>query len=199
MARSPLRTVRETLALVTQTDPNKYGSAYGLTSLIPILPGHEDELERHLAGLDPLDSPLARLSQLHFSRLHVIRDLVYQGPPQVPESLDQSYLIFTTSHDGELEPFLRDLAVELGPEVDAIWGHCVGYPGTGDPGAFAAWVATHGKDNGYLLTPWPFKRVEDVREALRVQTGFGELVERSGELGDAELQAAFRALMAGRT
>jgi hypothetical protein len=129
----------------------------------------------------------------------VIRDLVYQGPPQVPESLDQSYLIFTTSHDGELEPLLRDLATTLSSEAEAIFGHCVGYPGVGDPGAFAAWVATHGKDNGYLLTPWPFKRVEDVREALRVQTGFGELVERAGELDDAELQAAFRALMAGRT
>jgi hypothetical protein len=187
--------LRDTLRLVTQLDPNKYGTAYGLTSLIPILPGHEDELEAYLASLDPLDSPLGRLSQLHFSRLHVIRDLVYQGPPQVPESLDQSYLIFTTSHDGELEAFLRDFARLVGEEADAIFGHCVGYPGVGDPGAFAAWVATHGKDNGYLLTPWPFKRVEDVREALRVQNGFGGLVENARDMNDAELQAAFRALM----
>jgi hypothetical protein len=200
MARRPLRTLRETLALVTQTDPNTYGTAYGLTSLIPIMPGHEDELEAHLASLDPLDSPLARLQQLHFSRLHVIRDLVYQGPPQAPESLESSYLIFTTSHDGELEPFLRELAEKLGPsEVDAIWGHCLGYPGTADPGAFAEWVTTHRKDNGYLLTPWPFKTVQDVREALRVQTGFGGLVERARDMSDAELQAAFRTLMAGRS
>jgi hypothetical protein len=187
--------LRDTLRLVTQLDPNKYGTAYGLTSLIPILPGHEDELEAHLASLDPLDSPLGRLSQLHFSRLHVIRDLVYQGPPQAPESLDQSYLIFTTSHDGELDDFLRDFARLLGGEADAIFGHCVGYPGVGDPDAFAAWVTTHRKANGYLLTPWPFKRVEDVREALRVQRGFGGLVENARDMNDAELQDAFRALM----
>jgi hypothetical protein len=199
MARSPLRTLRETLALVTQTDPNKYGSAYGLTSLIPVVAGHEDALEAHLAGLDPLASPLAALPQLHMSRLHVIRDLVYQGPPQVPESLDSAYLIFTTSHDGDLEPLLRDVATKLGAEAEAIFGHCVGFPGVADPGAFAAWVAKHGKDNGYLLTPWPFKRVEDIQEALRVQGGFGALVERSRELDDVELQAAFRALMAGRS
>ena len=35
------------------------------------------------------------------------------------------------------------------------------------------------------------------REALRVQEGFGDLVSRSAELSDAELQAEFRALMAG--
>ncbi len=197
MARSPLRTLRETLALVTQTDPNKYGTAYGLTSMIPIVAGQEDALEAHLKSLDPLDSPLKRLSQLHFSRLNVIRDLVYQGPPQVPESLDSAYLIFTTSHDGELEPLLRDIATLLGGEADAIFGHCVGYPGVADPGAFAAWITTHRKANGYLLTPWPFKRVEDIQEALRVQDGFAGLVERSGRLDDAELQAAFRALMAG--
>jgi hypothetical protein len=197
MARSKLRALRETFALVTQTDPNKYGKAYGLTSLFPILPGHEDELEAHLASLDPLDSPLGRLPALHFSRLHVIRDLVYQGPPQKRESLDSSYLIFTTSHDGELEPFLRGLATTLGAEADAIWGHCRDYPGTADPAAFARWVAAHGHDNGYLITPWPFSNVQEVQESVRVQEGFGDLVERSRAMDDAELQAAFRALMAG--
>ena len=44
--------LRDTLRLVTQLDPNKYGTAYGLTSLIPVLPGHEDELEAHLASAE---------------------------------------------------------------------------------------------------------------------------------------------------
>jgi hypothetical protein len=75
----------------------------------------------------------------------------------------------------------------------------VGYPGVADGRAFAAWVASHGKANGYLLTPWPFKKVGDIREALRVQDGFGELVEQSRSLDDAQLQQAFRALMDGRS
>ena len=183
--------LRDTLRLVTQLDPNKYGTAYGLTSLLPVLPGHEDELEAHLQSLDPLASPFGALGQLHFTRLLVIRDLVYQGPPQVPEHLDQAYLVWTTSHDGELEPLLR--AVAALPEAGAIFGHCAGY--ASEPGAFAAWVASHRKDNGYLLTPWPFKRVEDVKEALRVQDGFAGLVENARGMSDAELQAAFQALM----
>ena len=52
-----------------------------------MLAGHEDALEDHLAALPVEASPLAALPQLHFSRLHVIRDLVYQGPPQNPEPL----------------------------------------------------------------------------------------------------------------
>jgi len=198
MSRASLATLRDTLRIVTQTDPNAYGGAYGLTTLLPLLPGREDELEAHLLGLDPLASPLAVLPALHFSRAHVIRDLVYQGPPQVPETLQQSYLIFTASLDGKPEPLLRELAQRVErAQVDAIFGACRGYPGAADPAAFAAWVLAHKKDNGYVLTPWPGASVQDVQESLRVQQGFGALVEQSRTLDDAALQAAFRALMAG--
>ena len=132
--------MREFFSLVSQTDPNQYGKAYGLTSLFPILPGHTDALEAHLHALDPDESPLGRLPQLHMSRLHVIRGLVYQGPPQIPETLDNDYLIFTASIDGDIDAFLRDFASLLGPDADAIFSHTVGFPGTGDSGAFARWA-----------------------------------------------------------
>ena len=57
MARPRLKAAREFFSLVSQTDPNKYGKAYGLTSFFPILPGHTDELEAHLDGLDPEREP----------------------------------------------------------------------------------------------------------------------------------------------
>ncbi len=183
--------LRETLRLVTQLDPNKYGTAYGLTSLLPVQPGQVDALEAHLESLDPLASPFAALPQAHFVRLLVIRDLVYQGPPQVPEHLDRPYLAFTASLDGEIDAFLR--AVAALPESGEIFSRCSGY--VAEPGGFADWVRSHQKANGYLLSPWPFKRVEDVHEGLRVQEGFGKLVENARGMSDAELQEAFKALM----
>jgi hypothetical protein len=196
MARSPLRVAREFLAIVSQTDPNAYGKAYGLTSLFPIVAGREDDLEAHLSSLDPLASPFGRLPQAHFTRLLVIRDLVYQGPPQILESLDKSYLIFTASFDGELDRYLQDVA-RLGGEAAEVFSHVEGFPGVADPGAFARWAAAHKRDNGYVLTPWPFATVQDVKEGLRVQNGFGELVEGARQMDDADLQAAFGRLMAG--
>jgi hypothetical protein len=196
MARKRLQGLREKFALVTQTDPNEYGKAYGLTAFFPILGGHEDALQAHLDGLDAASSPLAALPQLHFSRLQIIRDLVYQGPPQVPETLDSGYLIFTGSFDGKLDRFLEDVA-RLGVGVDAIFAHTVGYPGVADPAGFARWAAPHKRDNGYFLSPWPFSTVQDIQESLRVQEGFGALVSQSRGLDDAELKAAFDALMEG--
>lgn len=188
----------QAVRLATQLNPNRYGDAYGLTTLTPVLPGHEDELEAHLSGLDPLASPLSRLRRLHFSRLHVIRELVHQGRPQVPETLDAAYLVFTTSHDGPLESFLRDLA-GLGPAADAIWGHCVGYPGVADPTRFAAWVTEHRKNNGYLVSPLPYEQVDEIKEALRVHRGFGELVDVAAGLDDEQLRVAFLALVVGHS
>jgi hypothetical protein len=58
-------------------------------------------------------------------RLLVIRDLVYQGAPQKPEHLNQPYLAFSASFDGELDPFLRDLAAL--PESREVFSCCKGY------------------------------------------------------------------------
>jgi hypothetical protein len=179
------------LKLVRQLDPNQYGKAYGLTTMIPVLPERVDALEAGLEALDPLASPFGALRQAHCVRLLVIRDLVYQGRPQKPEHLDQPYLAFSASFDGELDPFLRDLAAL--PEAREVFSCCKGY--AEEPGAFVAWMRSHKKDNGYFLTPWPFKTVQDVQEALRVQDGFQGLVDGARSLSDAELQDAFKALM----
>ena len=62
---------------------NRLGGAYALTVFTPILAGHEDELRAHLAAL-PLGerSPLARLDQLHLSRIQIFDELVHQHPSQ---------------------------------------------------------------------------------------------------------------------
>jgi hypothetical protein len=183
--------LREYFKIASQLDPNQYGMAYGLTTMIPVLPDRVDALEAGLEALDPLASPFGALRQAHCVRLLVIRDLVYQGPPQKPEHLNQPYLAFTASFDGELDPFLRDLAAL--PASREVFSHCAGY--VEEPGAFVAWMRSHKKDNGYVLTPWPFKTVQDVQEALRVQEGFQGLVDGARAMGDAELQDAFKALM----
>jgi hypothetical protein len=196
---APLRSRRllDVLADARQRDHNVTGQAYGLTTLIPVLDGHEDALEAHLAELPVGASPLGRLEQLHFSRLHVIRDLVYQGPPQKPDPLERAYLIFTASFDGTLERFLDDLAARLGEDADAIFEHCAAYPGAADRAACARWIRDHQVDNGYFLGAYPRATVADVREGLRIEAGLAELAVRSRTMDDAALQAAFRELMAG--
>ena len=57
----------------------------------------------------------------------------YQGPPQKRETLRSSHLLFTSTFDGDLDPYLDAICERIGAEADAWWGHCVGYPGTRRP------------------------------------------------------------------
>ena len=175
---------------------NWVGGAYALTTMAPLIAGHEDVAQAYVDAL-PLgaQSPLARLPQLHLSRIQLFRELVYQGEPQVPTELKSSYLVFTSSIDGPLDPYL-DAIAELVPEADEWWGHCVGYPGRGDRGAFRAWVRAHKVDTNLFASAYPHATVAQVREALALRERLVAFAAETHGLDDAALQQRFLAELA---
>ena len=198
MARSRLRAAREFFSLVSQTDPNQYGKAYGLTSFFPILPGHTDALEAHLHALEPEESPLGRLPQLHMSRLHVIRGLVYQGPPQIPETLDNDYLIFTVSIDGDdrrlparlREPCSARTRTRSSPTPSASPARATPARSRAGRSSTSATTATSSPRGRSRPSPASTRRCASRRASASWSRA-------PPSCRDAELQAEFRALMAG--
>ena len=59
-------------------------------------------------------------------------DVVFVGHPASEDHLKSRYLVFETNFDGDLDTYLRRMATETGEFVNAVWQHCVGFPGTGD-------------------------------------------------------------------
>ena len=149
---------------------NRLGGAYALTVFTPILAGHEDELRAHLAAL-PLGerSPLARLDQLHLSRIQIFDELVYQAPPQKRETLNASHLLFTSTFDGDLDPYLDAICERIGAEADAWWSHCVGYPGSADRAAFRRYIRAHKVDTSLFASANQNASVPLVRESLALR------------------------------
>ena len=72
----------------------------------------------------------------------IIEDVVYEGGNQRRDALKASRLLFTSNFDGSLDDYLEAMRIDLGEDADAVWGHCVGYPGRADAPAFAAYFAT---------------------------------------------------------
>jgi hypothetical protein len=176
---------------------NWVGGAYGLTVFAPLIEGHEAAAQAYLDTL-PLgpECPLSRLGQLHLSRIQIFEELVYQGKPQVPTELERSYLVFTSSIDGALDPYL-DAMAERVPEADGWWGHCVGYPGRDDRVAFRAWIRAHKVDTNLFASAYPKASVQDVREALSLRERIVAFAAGAQGLEATALHERFLAEFAG--
>ena len=164
---------------------NRVGCAYSLTVMAPIVAGREAEARD---ALEALETPLARLENLHFSRIHVVDELVYQGPKQRHrEHLSASHLIFTSTFDGDLEPYLEALR----PLADTWWQYCAGYPGSAGE-AFVPWVREHHLDSSLFASAHPDATVSGVLESLDLRERIVDFAIEARSLEPAELQRRFR-------
>ncbi|WP_261556957.1 hypothetical protein [Frankia tisae] len=173
---------------------NTSGQAFALMTASPVLGGRAPTLRTYLRRLPTGEkSPLARLGTTHFARWLVIDDLVYQGPPQVREHLKSSYLIFVSNFDGPLGSYIDAIARLMPVEADAIWGHCVGYPGAADPTAFAGFVQRNQIDTTFFVSAYPDASVAQVRESLRARERFTNFAVSVQGTDPAALRRAFTA------
>src|SRR5215217_5097255 len=104
---------------LTSERGNRRGSSYTLTTFARVLDQRADELEAYVATLPrAVDSPFARLGELHIARVQLFRSLVHQGPKQRHTDVVRcAHLVFTSTIDGDLDPYLDRLA-RLVPEAD---------------------------------------------------------------------------------
>ena len=187
--------------------PNQSGNVYGLTILSPIINGpddltnncavpHDAVLRDYLAQL-PRDhrSPFAKVSATHLARLVVMDDVVFVGEPAREEHLRSKYLVFESNFDGDLDAYLNRMAMDAGEEVHAVWRHCVGYPGVGAPGAFAAYMKKCQLETTFYFADVNNKTVQETLRALKVQSGLAWFIGAHQGKPPDEIQAAFQAFL----
>jgi hypothetical protein len=176
---------------------NSNGTAYSLTVLTPIIPGHEQSLEEAVAaipfGTDGADSPFHALTTTHFARLVLIPQLVDEGPPQQPEELRSQYLLYSSTFTAALADHLEELRTLLQPTTDAIWGHCVGYPSAAHPVRFGEWFRHNQIDASFFLAAHPDVDLAQVHAALAMRERLIEFAVRGQGLPDDALLKEFRA------
>ena len=181
---------------------NQSGSVYGLTILSPIIDdphaevSHDCAIRDYLSGL-PRDhrSPFAKLSSTHIARLVVMDDVIFVGAPAREEHLQSKYLVFESNFDGDLDTYLRRMAQDIPAEVDAVWRHCIGYPGLRDVAAFTVYMKKCQLKTTFYFADVNDKTVQQTLHALRVQASIAEFIAAHQGKPPAEIQAAFQQLM----
>jgi hypothetical protein len=140
--------------------PSQSGSVYGLTLLCPIIddndaiPSHDLQIRYHLStlSLGP-DGPFATAPGTHLARLVVLDDVIYVGVPSCEEHLNSKYLVFECNCDGDRDTYLTGLAQKIPDQLDAIWQHCIGYPGTKDLSAFLNYMKKCQLETTFFFAP----------------------------------------------
>jgi hypothetical protein len=181
---------------------NQNGSVYGLTLLCPILddervaPSHDLQIRKYLAEL-PMDagSPFAAAPGTHMARLVVMDDVIYVGMPACEEHLKSKYLVFEANIDGELDGYLRGLATAIPDHLDAIWGHCTGYPGVANFSKFVEYMKSCQLETTFYFAAVNNKSLPETLTALQTQSAVAEFIAAHQGMNAAEVQREFLAFM----
>ncbi len=183
--------------------PNKNGNVYGLTILSPIIddeaatPSHDLQIREYLANLPTgEESPFALAPGTHLARLVVMDDVIYVGAPACEEHLHSKYLIFESNCDGDLDNYLRGLAVSVPQHLNAIWGHCVGYPGAANLQAFINYMKACQIETTFFFAAVNNKSVTETLFALQTKRAVADFITSHQGMAPAQLQIEFTKFMA---
>jgi hypothetical protein len=178
--------------------PNKNGAVYGLTILSPIIddekatPSHDLQIRKYLATLPTReDSPFALAPGTHLARLVVMDDVIYVGMPACEEHLKSKYLVFESNCDGDLDTYLSGLAASIPEYLDAIWKHCVGYPGAANRRAFIDYMKACQLDTTFFFAAVNDKSVPETLSALQSQTAVADFIATHQGVEPETLQREF--------
>jgi hypothetical protein len=179
--------------------PSQSGSVYGLTLLCPIIdddnaiPSHDLQIRDHLARLSlGSDGPFATAPGTHLARLVVLDDVIYVGMPSCEEHLNSKYLVFESNCDGDRDTYLTGLAQHVPDQLDAIWQHCTGYPGSKDLTAFLNYMKNCELETTFFFAPVNDRSVTQTLSALQAQRAVAAFIATHQSCGAADLHKDFK-------
>ena len=163
--------------------------------LAAIDPARERELRQLLESMNEAPGlvnahnalvPFARFETLHFARFIILEDKTlndvraHGGGPAPTYSL---YLAFVGDIDGEVEPFLHELARVAGAGLRSIFSCCVGFAANAD---LVGWMKSHNASTLAAYVNWRGRTVRRIHEEAALRDALVEHIDAN--------QAAFRNL-----
>jgi hypothetical protein len=163
--------------------------------MAPLREGREAEVLSTLAAMpNGPDSPFARVVSTHFVRWLLVPALL--GGDGEPAEPSQAYLLFSADFDGPLEDWAAAVAEGMGSDVDRVFEHCDGYPGSRERRAFLGFISEHRIHVGFSVISYR-ATVAAICESLELRRALREFAADSRGLGPGELRRAWKERFGG--
>ncbi len=170
---------------------NRFGQAYGLTVLSPILNDSDEHgIARDVALRavlrsfnDAPESPFARVPTTHLARWTVIDDAPFESIPAKVDHFRSKYLLFTSNFDGgadaddvALQRYVTSLSTNIPDVLAAVYGNCAGAPDVRDAAKFLAYIVRCQVKTTFLFGAYADANVDQVLRALVAQRRVGDFI-----------------------
>ena len=173
----------------------------GLNVVCPLLPGHLEPVRALLddIGSRPADNevmPFGRVPGVHFARLLVLDEAVDLAGAALP-----AQLLLMADLDGPLETRLSELVEHAGAGMDALFGHCQGYPAAADGASRLAFLRAHSTAADAFYTNTIGRTAVQVRDEARLRDAIEDHLDGCPELRlkpAQEIRAAIREHVSAR-
>lgn len=184
---------------------NKFGNAYGLTVLIPVKNGAEDNRAYDKIVRDELQawkladiSPLAKVPNTYLSRVFLLNDVFYEGKPAIEEHLNNKYLVFSSNFYGDLDTYLTGMWDAIEKELKDFLRHCVAFDNVKSAAGFVKYIKRCQIKNSLFFNGSTDKPLAEQLKALYVKQAFihfaylSQRYRYEGDEGARKLQDAFK-------
>jgi hypothetical protein len=129
-----------------------------------------------LAQAVPVLSRTARqLSFIHFAHWSLIRKVPENGPPQQPEDLRYTHLLFASNFNGSWNQYIDAFSRILTFGMKVFWGSSYGFPGPVPTEPFKRYIRHNEYIPDHYYSAYPDATVTMIESALSLEERFREL------------------------
>jgi hypothetical protein len=184
---------------------NKSGNAYGLTALIPIEEGSENNMSYDKILRDKLQcwpvhekSPMAGVPNTYLCRLYLLNDCFYEQYPAKEEHLANKYLVFSSNFYGKLEPYLEGMWNHAGETLSDLLEHCIDFTGTDSAAKFVKYIKRCQVKTSLFFNGSTDQPLKEQLKGLYLKQAFSHFAymtqpfQSQGEEGAKRLQKAYQ-------
>jgi hypothetical protein len=137
------------------------------TSIAKIKLGRADQIRQVLQALGQTinESPIAMIGTIHFARWVLIDN--------------DTRLLFASHYDGTWDAYMEAFSTHTADALDAVLGHCVGYPkgGARNVEAFKRYMHEIEIKELLVFSSYPDASVKDIQRSLRTRALFESLLD----------------------